>query len=308
MYLSRVEVPDARDPRRAARSRLEFARPDGGFAGWTVVVGRNQTGKSRLLAEISLAAAGPTNQPAYTVAWSSGAAPLCLHYVERRPAEPGTANPDNPGAGFDAGPGARPGAELDPELDPELMVGLDPVEDVRIATFALELRQALRLRGADREAAAVVLIDDVEAHLHPVWQRRIGPWLTSRFPRTQFIVTTHSPHVCQAADPGGLIRLLGPREHYAAEVVGPELYQRVVYGSADDAALSELFALDSAYSDRAQRIRVELVELEREIVRGRASAAEEERHRELSRLLTSSTSARADEIAVRRRERRRDLP
>lgn len=299
MYLNRVDVPDARDPRRARRSRLEFARPDGGFAGWTVVVGRNQTGKSRLLAEIALAAggsaeAGQPGQPSYTVSWSGRGEPLCLHYAERRPADPAIANSD------------VPEADSDQDLDPGLMVGLDPVEDVRIASFALDLRQALRLRGADRDAAAVVLIDDVEAHLHPVWQRRIGPWLTSRFPRTQFIVTTHSPYVCQAADPGGLIRLLGPREHYAAEAVGPELYQRVVYGSADDAALSELFALDSAYSERAQGIRAELVELEREIVRGRASAAEEERHRELSRLLTSSTSARADEIAVRRRERRRD--
>ncbi|WP_051451002.1 AAA family ATPase [Actinospica robiniae] len=289
MYLIRVDVPDARDPRRTRHSRLEFTRPDGDFAGWTVVVGRSQTGKSRLLAEISLAADGVAGEDPYAVAWSGEAAPICLYYVERRPAAASVA------ATTDSD-----------EVDIELIAGLDPVEDIHIATFALEISQALRHRGADRDAAAVVLIDDVEAHLHPVWQRRIGPWLTSRFPRTQFIATTNSPYVCQAADPGGLIRLLGPREHYAAEVVGPELYQRVVYGSADDAALSELFNLDSAYSERAQRIRAELVELEREIVRGRASAAEEVRHRELSRLLTSSTSARADEIAVRRRERRRE--
>jgi len=289
VYLSRVEVPDARDPRRTRRSRLEFVRPDGGYAGWTVVVGRNQSGKSRLLTEISNAAHDRSaSQGSYEVAWSNEAAPLCLHYAVRRSAHP--ANTD---------------ADIE---ETELLLGLDPVEDVRIAAFALELAQDLRLRGTDREAAAVVLIDDVEAHLHPVWQRRLGPWLTSRFPRTQFVVTTHSPYICQAADPGGLIRLLGPRAHYAAEVVGSELYQRVVYGSADDAALSELFALDSAYSERAQGMRAELVDLEREIVRGRASPAEEERHRELSLLLTSSTSARADEIAVRRRDRRRHQP
>ncbi|MBR7837579.1 hypothetical protein KDL01_30145 [Actinospica durhamensis] len=114
--------------------------------------------------------------------------------------------------------------------------------------------------------------------------------------------------MCQAADPGGLIRLFGPHAHYAAEVVGEELYHRVVYGSADDVALSELFGLDSAYSERAEAVRTELVELEHEIVRGRASAEEEERHRELSRLLTSSTATRADEIAVRLRRRRRELP
>jgi hypothetical protein len=293
VYLNRVEVTDTRDPRRARRSLIPFARPDGSYPGWTVVAGRNRAGKTTLLREISNAADGGAQpSPGYQVAFSGPAAPLCLTYRERRPEYPTE----------------PPAPELPEGADTELMAGLDPVEDARVAAFALELWQGLRRRGADRDAAALVLIDDVEAHLHPIWQRRIGPWLTRRFPRTQFIVATHSPYVCQAADPGGLIRLLGPRAHYAAEVVGTELYQRVVYGSADDAALSELFGLGSVYSERAERIRAELVDLEREIVRGRAGAAEEERHRELIRLLTSSTAARAEEIALRRRERRRDAP
>ncbi len=296
MYVTSVEPAAAPEPGRARRARLEFARPDGGYAGWTVVVGHNQAGKTTLLDEIARSARGERAAHGYAVAWSRAPGPLCLHYRERVPAYEDAA----------AGPEAAELAAGDP--DAEILLGLDPVQDVRIAAFALELGQALRRRGADREAAAVVLIDDVEAHLHPVWQRRIGPWLTRRFPGVQFIVTTHSPYVCQAADPGGLIRLLGPRAHYAAETVGEELYHRVVYGSADDVALSELFGLDSAYSERAEAIRAELVELEHEIVRGRAGAEEEERHRVLSRLLTSSTSTRADEIAIRRLRRRREQP
>jgi predicted ATP-binding protein involved in virulence len=48
----------------------------------------------------------------------------------------------------------------------------------------------------------VVLIDEIDAHLHPAWQREIGFWLVQHFPLAQFIVTTHSPLICQAADQG----------------------------------------------------------------------------------------------------------
>ena len=45
------------------------------------------------------------------------------------------------------------------------------------------------------EAEAVVLIDEIELHLHPGWQRRIVRNLTETFPKCQFIVTTHSPQM-----------------------------------------------------------------------------------------------------------------
>ena len=45
------------------------------------------------------------------------------------------------------------------------------------------------------EAEAVVLIDEIDLHLHPGWQRQIVHNLTSAFPRCQFIATTHSPQV-----------------------------------------------------------------------------------------------------------------
>ncbi len=41
----------------------------------------------------------------------------------------------------------------------------------------------------------IVLIDEIEQHLHPKWQRNIIPALTQNFPNIQFIVTTHSPQV-----------------------------------------------------------------------------------------------------------------
>ena len=45
------------------------------------------------------------------------------------------------------------------------------------------------------EGEGIILIDEIELHLHPQWQRDIIPRLTSTFPNCQFIVTTHSPQV-----------------------------------------------------------------------------------------------------------------
>ena len=45
------------------------------------------------------------------------------------------------------------------------------------------------------EAEAVVLIDELDLHLHPKWQRQIAHNLTTTFPQCQFIATTHSPQV-----------------------------------------------------------------------------------------------------------------
>ncbi|WP_053656389.1 AAA family ATPase [Streptomyces sp. MMG1121] len=145
----------------------------------------------------------------------------------------------------------------------------------------------------------VVIIDEVDAHLHVTWQRRIGTWLRSHFPRIQFIVTSHSPYICQAADPGGLIRLPGPQEDRGPEVVDDGLHRRVVYGSGDDAVLSELFGLETPYSDEAERQRVRLVQLERKVFRDEADDTELREYRELTELLTSSLSTRVDEVAAR---------
>ena len=55
----------------------------------------------------------------------------------------------------------------------------------------------LNVESADpaSETSAVVLIDEIDLHLHPRWQRDIVRKLTRTFPRCQFIATTHSPQV-----------------------------------------------------------------------------------------------------------------
>jgi energy-coupling factor transporter ATP-binding protein EcfA2 len=149
----------------------------------------------------------------------------------------------------------------------------------------------------------VILIDEPDAHLHVSWQKRIGGWLKVHFPALQFIVTTHSPYICQSADPGGLIRLPGPDEHRGAEIVSEGLYRRVVFGSGEDAVLSDLFGLESPFSEQADHDRAELVALEKKVVTGQATETERKRHRELTLRMTSSPSTRADEVAAQLYER-----
>lgn len=64
-----------------------------------------------------------------------------------------------------------------------------------------------RGREAARVCEGVVLVDEVDLHLHPSWQRTVIPSLRAAFPRVQFVATTHSPQVVSSA-PGASIRLL----------------------------------------------------------------------------------------------------
>lgn len=55
--------------------------------------------------------------------------------------------------------------------------------------------------------SGVVLIDEIDLHLHPKWQRSVVEDLRRTFPKIQFIVTTHSPFIIQSLKPGELIDL-----------------------------------------------------------------------------------------------------
>ena len=62
---------------------------------------------------------------------------------------------------------------------------------------------------APKETGGVVLIDELDLHLHPNWQREIVGNLISLFPKLQFVATTHSPFIVQSLDGQGLINLSG---------------------------------------------------------------------------------------------------
>lgn len=57
------------------------------------------------------------------------------------------------------------------------------------------------------ETEGVVLIDEVDLHLHPQWQKRVLDDLTSIFPKVQFIVSTHAPEVINSVRSENLVIL-----------------------------------------------------------------------------------------------------
>lgn len=82
------------------------------------------------------------------------------------------------------------------------MIGL--VAD--IAYRAVKLNP--HLENAPKQTPGIVLIDEVDMHLHPKWQQTVLTDLTSAFPNIQFIVTTHSPQVLSTVKKEQ-IRILG---------------------------------------------------------------------------------------------------
>lgn len=58
-----------------------------------------------------------------------------------------------------------------------------------------------------KDFTGIILIDELELHLHPEWQERIINILTEVFPKVQFFVSTHSAHIIQNAEPKQIIAL-----------------------------------------------------------------------------------------------------
>jgi predicted ATP-binding protein involved in virulence len=103
-----------------------------------------------------------------------------------------------------------------------------------IAYRAAVLNPHLGERAAE-QTPGIVLIDEIDLHLHPKWQRRVVEDLRTTFPQVQFVATTHSPFIIQSLRPGELINLEQEApseppsqsiEDIAEQVMGVEVPQR----------------------------------------------------------------------------------
>ncbi len=104
-----------------------------------------------------------------------------------------------------------------------------------VLDFARRLAQAHPTWPNPLEAPGILLIDEIELHLHPRWQQRVIPSLRATFPNTQLIVTTHSPAVLTTVK-REQIRLLAS-DHTFEEIpadVG-------TYGAESSRVLAEVF-------------------------------------------------------------------
>ena len=76
-----------------------------------------------------------------------------------------------------------------------------------VMDLARRMAQGNPQYGNPLQSEAIVLIDEVDLHLHPSWQQRILGDLTRTFPNAQFIVSTHSPQVLTTVKPEQVVSL-----------------------------------------------------------------------------------------------------
>jgi predicted ATP-binding protein involved in virulence len=128
-------------------------------------------------------------------------------------------------------------------------------------------RRAVILNGQDgaeapQQAEGVVLIDEVDLHLHPRWQRNALHGLREAFPKLQFIVSTHSPQVLSSVE-----------NHQVRRMVGWSIKDHGVFveGRDSNAILRELMGTD----DRDARGKASLKALHDLIDDGKVNEARE---------------------------------
>ena len=97
---------------------------------------------------------------------------------------------------------------------------------------------------------AVVLIDEIDLHLHPLWQRTIMDHLTELFPRVQFIATAHSPLMVQAA-PNANLAVVQKQDNEVRIVNDPDV---VKSWRVDQILTSELFCVPASRDARTENL------------------------------------------------------
>ena len=119
-----------------------------------------------------------------------------------------------------------------------------------------------------KDKPAILLIDEIENHLHPTWQRRVIPALLDHFGGLQIFATTHSPFVV-AGLRAGQVHLLDRDEN---GVVTASTNERDIIGWTTDEILRTFMGVDEPTDEltiqRSKRLRE---------LRGRESLSDDER-------------------------------
>ena len=142
------------------------------------------------------------------------------------------------------------------------------------------------------EGEGIVLIDEIELHLHPKWQREIIPALTRTFPNCQFIVTTHSPQVISQVKPEGIFILEKTDEGVVAK--RPESS----FGRDSNRILEDLMDVPA----RPQEIKESLLELFRLIDAGNLEGARQLRQQLANEIGADEPEFVKADVLIRRKE------
>ena len=147
---------------------------------------------------------------------------------------------------------------------------------------------------------AVVLVDEIDLHLHPIWQRKLIGFLTERFSNTQFIATAHSPLVAQAAADATLAVLRREGDH----VVIDNDVDNIRNWRVDQILTSDLFGLKTARPPWMEDLLLERGDL---LSKSKLSAKDRQRIKELDEQIGELPFGETDEERRERAEIRKTL-
>jgi hypothetical protein len=156
-----------------------------------------------------------------------------------------------------------------------IVLSLENMSDGYRAAVAMivdVVRQLIQVYGLDGFSSSpsgpvigytgVVLVDEMDAHLHPSWQREIGEWFKRIMPNLQFLVTSHSPLICQAADEKGLFHLPPPGVAVSPFQLSDDDYKQLIASRPNQILLSPAFGLTHTRSIRAVKARSDYATLQ----------------------------------------------
>jgi predicted ATP-binding protein involved in virulence len=133
-------------------------------------------------------------------------------------------------------------------------INLDQLSDGEKNLIALvgdiARRLAIANQGNDNplEGSGIILIDEIDLHLHPSWQRIIIPKLTELFPNCQFIFSTHSPQVLSHVKPEKIFLLSNENNTFS--------YSKAIesYGKNTDRILEDLLHVNARPEDIGSKL------------------------------------------------------
>ena len=147
--------------------------------------------------------------------------------------------------------------------------------------YALALKMAYHYHWEEgwEEKPAILLIDEIENHLHPTWQRRVIPALLKHFPGLQIFATTHSPFVV-AGRKAGQVHLLNRDEN---ERVTAKTKAEDIIGWTADEILRTMLGVEDPTDEETANAAEKLRRLRKEGPRD-APEKEEERQQKMEEL------------------------
>ncbi|MDY0176836.1 MAG: AAA family ATPase [Lentisphaeria bacterium] len=116
------------------------------------------------------------------------------------------------------------------------------------------------------EGKGIFLIDEIDLHLHPIWQQILVPRLNIVFPKCQFLITTHSPHVITHVPPENLFLLEMAKEGLILNEASES------YGKTVERVLEDLMGMDTT---RPKQVDHDIKEIFRQINDGNLQQAKQ---------------------------------